>query len=186
MRPNRACTCATADATLLASVTSRATRGVEHESPGRRALARAGSGTTEGVLSLRVHGIANAKLCLVSAAIVAAMVVALLDPGRAAEQSDSGPATSGPQPVWPTSPFHGVISGATGEPIPCRCRFQGTAYRLGDTVCMTTHLGVQFARCDLFLNNTSWIPTGVPCTMSRLDVPAEAGMHATIRSQLTR
>jgi hypothetical protein len=33
---------------------------------------------------------------------------------------------------------------------------------------MSTHLGVQLARCDLVLNNTSWIPTGVPCTMSRL------------------
>ena len=55
-----------------------------------------------------------------------------------------------------------------GESIPCRCRFQGTDYRLGDTVCMNTHLGVQLARCDLFLNNTSWVPIGVPCTMSRL------------------
>ncbi|HJZ44866.1 MAG TPA: hypothetical protein VJ233_14185, partial [Hyphomicrobiaceae bacterium] len=51
--------------------------------------------------------------------------------------------------------------------IPCRCRFQGSAYALGDTVCMSTHLGVQLARCDLYLNNTSWVPTGVPCTMSR-------------------
>jgi hypothetical protein len=134
---------------------------------------------------LRVHGIANAKLCLVSAAIAAAMVVALLGPGGAVEQSGTSPATGGPSPAWPTSPFHGVISGATGEPIPCRCRFQGTAYRLGDTVCMTTHLGVQFARCDLFLNNTSWIPTGEPCTMSRLDVvPAE--VHATLRAQPVR
>ena len=134
---------------------------------------------------MRVHGIANAKLCLVSAAIAAAMVIALLDPTGAVEQSGAGPENSGQLPAWPTSPFHGVISGATGEPIPCRCRFQGTAYRLGDTVCMTTHLGVQFARCDLFLNNTSWIPTGEPCTMSRLDVvPAE--VHATLRAQPVR
>jgi hypothetical protein len=127
---------------------------------------------------LRVHGIANAKLCLVSAAAAAAMVVALLGPGAAVEQSGTAPA-------WPTSPFHGVISGATGEAIPCRCRFQGTAYRLGDRVCMTTPLGVQFARCDLFLNNTSWIPTGQPCTMSRLDV-APAELHATFRAQPVR
>ena len=141
-----------------------------------------GSGTLEDVLSLRVHGIANAKLCLVSAAIAAVMVIALLGPGSTGEQSDSAAATSGPPPAWPTSRFHGVISGATGEPIPCRCRFQGNAYRLGDTVCMSTPLGVQFARCDLFLNNTSWIPTGEPCTMSRLDVvPAE--MYATLRTQ---
>jgi len=61
-----------------------------------------------------------------------------------------------------------VISGATGEPIPCRCRFRDSDFKLGDTVCMNTHLGVQLARCDLFLNNTSWVPIGVPCTMSRL------------------
>jgi hypothetical protein len=135
---------------------------------------------------LRVHGIANAKLCFVSAAVAAAMVVALLGPGNAVEPSRDGAATSGPPSAWPTSPFHGVISGATGEAIPCRCRFQGNAYRLGDTVCMSTPLGIQFARCDLFLNNTSWIPTGTPCTMSRLDVPAKAEAHATLRTQPTR
>jgi len=150
-----------------------------------RSSVAAGSGTLRTVLSLRVHEIANAKLCLVSAAAAAAMMVALLGPGGAVEQSGTSSATSGPAPAWPTSPFHGVISGATGEAIPCRCRFRGTAYRLGDTVCMTTPLGVQFARCDLFLNNTSWIPTGEPCTMSRLDVvPAQA--DATLRAQPVR
>ena len=139
------------------------------------------------MLGLRVHGVANTKLCLASAVIAAAMTLALLAPTGAVEQSASGTATSGPLPAWPTSPFHGVISDATGEAIPCRCRFQGNAYRLGDTVCMSTPLGVQFARCDLILNNTSWIPTGTPCTMSRLDrTPAGAGKHATIHTQPTR
>jgi len=81
------------------------------------------------------------------------------------------PGTEGavlPPASWPTSPFHGVISGATGQPIPCRCRFKGGEFRLGDMVCMNTHLGVQLARCDLVLNNTSWVPMGVPCIMSRL------------------
>jgi hypothetical protein len=141
----------------------------------KAAPAPAGSGTSEGMLSLRVHGVANARLCLLSAAVAVATVLAC-DSGGAVEQ-----------PAWPTSPFHGVISGATGEAIPCRCRFQGNAYRLGDTVCMNTPLGVQFARCDLILNNTSWIPTGTPCTMSHLDsIPVGAGKHATIRTQLTR
>jgi hypothetical protein len=96
-------------------------------------------------------------------------MIALLRPAAAAEPADGGAAGDGPPPAWPTSPFRGVISGATGEPIPCRCRFKGSAYRLGDTVCMATPQGVQLARCDLFLNNTSWVPTGVPCTMSRLE-----------------
>jgi hypothetical protein len=87
-----------------------------------------------------------------------------------AEDAQHGDAAAGtgPPPAWPSSPFHGVTDGATGQPIPCLCRYQGVAYRLGDTVCMNTHLGRQLTRCDLFLNNTSWVPTGVPCTTSTL------------------
>jgi hypothetical protein len=98
---------------------------------------------------------------------LATIVVCVLPQVRAEEahQGNTAPG-AGPPPGWPTSPFHGVIDGATGLPIPCLCRYQGVAYRLGDTVCMSTHLGRQLTRCDLFLNNTSWVPTGVPCTMS--------------------
>jgi hypothetical protein len=107
------------------------------------------------------------KLGLVSAAIVAALLLAPRPAAVAVEEPAGGAAPGVPAPAWPSSPFHGVISGATGEPIPCRCRFGGNDYRLGETVCMRTHMGVQLARCDLFLNNTSWIPIGVPCAMSR-------------------
>lgn len=120
------------------------------------------------MLGLPLHGVAAVKLRLASAVILAAVALVSLMPAAAEEPASDPAAGNGPPPAWPTSPFHGVISGATGEPIPCRCRFKGSAYRLGDTVCMATHLGVQLARCDLFLNNTSWVPTGVPCTMSRL------------------
>ena len=96
------------------------------------------------------------------------MALALVVPAEAVEAVDHGTTDSGPPPARVTAPGQERAAGATGEPIPCRCRFRGNAYRLGDTVCMTTHLGVQLARCDLFLNNTSWVPTGVPCTMSLL------------------
>jgi hypothetical protein len=66
---------------------------------------------------------------------------------------------------WRTSPWHGVIDGA-GRIIPCRCRFQGREYRLGETVCMQTHVGTVLTRCDLLMNNTSWIPTSDACTIS--------------------
>jgi hypothetical protein len=102
--------------------------------------------------------------------VLAAIAIVAMGVGVRAADRAGGDTGGMPPPVWPTSPYHGVISGATGEAIPCRCRFRGGEYRLGDTVCMTTHLGVQLARCDLFLNNTSWVPLGVPCTMSR--VPA--------------
>lgn len=108
------------------------------------------------------------KLRLLYAAAVAATLLVPPHPSRAVEATDTGAGASVVPQAWPTSPFHGVISGATGEPIPCRCRFRGGAYRLGAEVCMSTPLGVQLARCDLVLNNTSWIPTGVSCTMSRL------------------
>ena len=108
------------------------------------------------------------KLSLACAALVAATLLAPLHPTRAAEEAGGSAPAGVPPPAWPTSPYHGVISGATGEPIPCRCRFRDSDFKLGETVCMNTHLGVQLARCDLFLNNTSWVPIGVPCTMSRL------------------
>lgn len=77
---------------------------------------------------------------------------------------DKAPASPGE--AWRTSPFHGVTNEATGRPIPCLCRFRGQDYRLGDAVCMTTHVGTVIARCDLSLNNTTWVPTGEPCTLS--------------------
>jgi hypothetical protein len=98
--------------------------------------------------------------------VLAGGIFVSLDLAGAAGQTASEPGISAPPPAWPTSPYHGVIDG-DGKRIPCLCRFRETDYRLGDTVCMNTHLGVQLARCDLFLNNTSWIPIGVPCTMSR-------------------
>jgi hypothetical protein len=91
-------------------------------------------------------------------------------------------------PAWPTSPFHGVIDGS-GKRIPCRCRFRGEAYGLGETVCMATHLGVQLARCDLALNNTSWVPTGVPCTISHAPASPRLGLlslHAMSRTRTAR
>jgi hypothetical protein len=70
--------------------------------------------------------------------------------------------------AWRTSPFHGTINGATGLPIPCLCRHQGRDYKLGDKVCLQMPNGVMLARCDLVLNNTSWMPTNEQCTMSFL------------------
>ena len=107
------------------------------------------------------------KLRLGCAVLLVAMLAAPPPAVRAVEGQGSDAVTGVPPEVWPTSPYHGVING-TGEVIPCRCRFRDSDYRLGATVCMNTHLGVQLARCDLFLNNTSWVPIGTPCTMSAL------------------
>lgn len=59
-----------------------------------------------------------------------------------------------------------VIDGWTGQPIPCRCRYQGHTFQLGTIVCMRTHLGIRLTRCELVLNNTSWVPTQETCAIS--------------------
>jgi hypothetical protein len=69
-------------------------------------------------------------------------------------------------PAYEGSPFHGARDG-NGRIIPCRCRFQGREFRLGETVCMATPVGTVITRCDLLQNNTSWVPTGSACTISR-------------------
>jgi len=89
-------------------------------------------------------------------------------PPQSAEQA---PAQGGaetlhglPPSNYPTSPHRGVIDGWTGKPIPCRCRFAGKSFELGSIVCMTTHVGTVLTRCDIFENNTSWMPSRQPCT----------------------
>ena len=95
----------------------------------------------------------------------------LVIPGIAAWAAFAPCASSAETPpsveAWRTSPFHGAISGATGEPIPCLCRFRGQNFKLGDRVCMQTPDGIVITRCDMLLNNTTWVPTDESCTMSR-------------------
>lgn len=86
---------------------------------------------------------------------------------RAEGQPGSGPA---PGEAWKQSPFHGAIDG-DGNRIPCLCRFKGQEFRLGTAVCMNTHVGTVIAKCDLLYNNTTWVPTSEPCTVSRAPVP---------------
>jgi hypothetical protein len=114
------------------------------------------------------NGIIQQKRRLLGALAVGLAMASLFAGAPGAEPAlQQGSSPAGPPEAWRTSPFHGVIDGATGEAIPCRCRFNGSTYRLGDTVCMHTHLGVQLARCDLNLNNTSWVPTGTACTLAQ-------------------
>lgn len=99
---------------------------------------------------------------------LALVAVLALTTATTAQQAAQGEGTSEEPPGlppanWPTSPHRGVIDGWTGKPIPCRCRFNGKAYRLGEIVCMRTHMGIVLTRCDIFGNNTSWIPSSQPC-----------------------
>lgn len=104
--------------------------------------------------------------------LLTATVLAAAAPDLHAEPQ-STPAT----PNYLTSPYHGVVDG-DGRVIPCRCRFNGREFRLGEAVCMTTHVGTVIARCDLMQNNTSWIPTSTPCELSSLSQPPPPAMRA--------
>lgn len=115
------------------------------------------------------HGVAKSKhpLSAAVALIVAASAACCgSSPGFAEPPSASPSRDAAPVENWRTSPYHGVIDGA-GRVIPCRCRYQGHEYPLGEVVCMQTHHGTVLTRCDLFMNNTTWVPTADACTISR-------------------
>ena len=102
-------------------------------------------------------------------AVVAGLVIGTPPVVHAQQQpgaAQTAPAPPGePAEQWRTSPFHGVIDG-DGKLIQCRCLFRGQEYKLGEKVCMNTHLGTVMTMCDLQLNNTSWVPTREACTTS--------------------
>jgi hypothetical protein len=104
---------------------------------------------------------------MAGASLVLCVVMAIGSEAMAQQAATSEGTVQEPQGLppanWPTSPHRGVIDGWTGKPIPCRCRFNGKAYRLGEIVCMQTHVGTVLTRCDIFENNTSWIPSRQPC-----------------------
>jgi hypothetical protein len=105
-------------------------------------------------------------LALLSALATAAPAVAQQgapDVTQQAPPAGTQPPAGLPPPNFPTSPHRGVIDGWTGKPIPCRCRFDGKSYQLGEIVCMSTHVGTVLTRCDIFGNNTSWMPSREPC-----------------------
>ncbi len=85
-------------------------------------------------------------------------------------------------PNYLTSPYHGMRDG-DGRIIPCRCRFDGRDFRVGEAVCMNTHMGTVIARCDLQLNNTSWIATGTPCELSYLSGRADQSVWLDVKER---
>jgi len=48
----------------------------------------------------------------------------------------------------------------------CRCRYDGRYFSLGDKVCIKVNGRTKMARCDMFLNNTSWTFLGDSCPLS--------------------
>jgi hypothetical protein len=77
---------------------------------------------------------------------------------------------------WPSSEYHRKLDG-NGNIIPCRCLFKDKSHPLGTTICMNTHKGTVLAECDLVQNNTSWVPTDEPCTISQAPIPRHFVHH---------
>lgn len=62
-----------------------------------------------------------------------------------------------------------VAAGPNGE---CTCRHKGGDVPEGKTICMQTPKGMQMAKCDRVLNNTSWKFLGLPCPSAANSIPA--------------
>jgi hypothetical protein len=50
---------------------------------------------------------------------------------------------------------------------------------------MSTAVGVVLARCDLMLNNTSWVPTSTACTISLAPAQPPKAFAAVAASRIT-
>jgi hypothetical protein len=53
----------------------------------------------------------------------------------------------------------------------CTCRAFGKDHELGATVCLRLDGRSVVARCEMALNNTSWVPKNVPCPTAELGRP---------------
>jgi hypothetical protein len=71
-----------------------------------------------------------------------------------------------PPGASPYLPDGRTLSGSTGAPIPCECLFKGRTYKVGERICMSTHVGTVITRCELAINVTTWQPSSELCTVS--------------------
>ena len=51
----------------------------------------------------------------------------------------------------------------------CKCRFNGTMFKLGEIACIRGEL----SKCEMNLNNTSWKKIANECPQAQLDVPQQ-------------
>ncbi len=48
----------------------------------------------------------------------------------------------------------------------CKCVSNGEFFVQGEHTCIKTNQGYRLARCDMVLNNTSWVMTGESCPLT--------------------
>ncbi len=64
-----------------------------------------------------------------------------------------------------------LLASVSSAAADCTCRFKGGETPEGQTACIATSSGSTLARCEKFLNNTSWKMLGQPCPSASLSVP---------------
>lgn len=64
---------------------------------------------------------------------------------------------------------------ADGVDKKCLCRFQGQRYQIGEYACIRSKL----ARCEMFLNNTTWTFLDDSCGSVKLDRLPNKGRAST-------
>jgi len=64
----------------------------------------------------------------------------------------------------------------------CSCRYKGGEIFEGQTTCIRTSSGSTLARCEKFLNNTSWKMLNQPCPTASLGTPAGSSADPAILS----
>lgn len=70
---------------------------------------------------------------------------------------------------------------ADGADKKCQCRFQGQRYNVGEYACIRSKI----ARCDMFLNNTTWTFLEDSCGISKLqDPPSNPSAAGTVHASV--
>ena len=57
---------------------------------------------------------------------------------------------------------------AQAQNISCTCRYKGSDYGIGESICLKSPDGMKMATCSMVLNNTSWKFSNAPCPLSEL------------------
>jgi len=67
-----------------------------------------------------------------------------------------------------------AVSARAGEGCTCRAP-DGSDVAEGQTACIKSPAGPVLARCGKVLNNTSWMPLGLPCPQAAITPRPQAG-----------
>jgi hypothetical protein len=63
----------------------------------------------------------------------------------------------------------GLLTGAVGPAAAeCQCRYAGKVFEQGEQVCIRVDGKARMARCDMALNNSSWVFVGDSCPTAAL------------------